>query len=346
MKAIFFVLVLLTLTSALWARDMQREEANRLLVQASETSLKPRALGIPYVEKGEFVFYGLTSGNARGTYLMQWADKDNFLEEIRQGDYQVMIVHKDGKSFRHESMNFTPVRVGQLRFLLPPFLSRLDDTDIVRSIKDRQVNDQPARCLQFETVRGDERWSREVCVGGGDGRFLTYRTTEEQQFGRGRTFAYSWSAYEPFHGTLLPRHVEMMEGEKKIISADFAFAELPSLLPAAVVVPDGVEPVQVCARSIPPALVSKIDPIFPPGEMRLNGIVIVTVRVEKDGTVHDAQILETMSAAYDAAALRAVRDWKFSPGLCDAQPRAGNMNVQVRFKVAGNVLPQARVPRR
>lgn len=339
MKTLSVVLVFLALAAAAQARDDQREEATRLLVQASQTSLTPRALGIPYVERGTFVFFNLANGSAQGTYHLQWADRDNHLEEIRQGDYRLMVIRKDGKAYRRESMNFTPVRVGQLRHILPPFLPRFDDTDIIRGLKDRKLNDVPARCIQFDTVRGTDRRSKELCLAKTDARVLSYRTE-----GRGRSFSYAWSAFETFHGTLLPRHVELSEGGKKIIAADFTFTELAALAPSAIVVPEGIEPVPVCAHSVPPALISSVDPKFPPGEMPMNGTVTVAARVGKEGSVRDAQIVQTMGAAYDAAALRAVREWKFSPALCDGQPRAVNTNVQVRFQGAGSVSPPARVP--
>lgn len=61
------------------------------------------------------------------------------------------------------------------------------------------------------------------------------------------------------------------------------------------------------------------------------GTVQVWVIVGADGKVHDAKITRATGTEMDAAALSAVRQWKFLPAMKEGQPVAAQMNLQVAF---------------
>ncbi len=61
-----------------------------------------------------------------------------------------------------------------------------------------------------------------------------------------------------------------------------------------------------------------VAPDYPPGALA-DGVVLVEVIVERDGTVDAARVLRS-SAAFDRAATDAVLQWKFRPARRDGKP--------------------------
>ncbi|GAH01546.1 unnamed protein product, partial [marine sediment metagenome] len=61
-----------------------------------------------------------------------------------------------------------------------------------------------------------------------------------------------------------------------------------------------------------------VQPDYPPGALA-DGVVLVEIIVERDGTVEAARVLRS-SAAFDQASTDAVLQWKFRPARRDGQP--------------------------
>ena len=60
------------------------------------------------------------------------------------------------------------------------------------------------------------------------------------------------------------------------------------------------------------------------------GIVIVEVTIDVDGTVKDARVLRSIPMS-DAAALEAVRQWRYEATMLDGKPVPVIMTVSVTF---------------
>jgi TonB family protein len=316
------------------AEDIKREEADNLLRRAQEASCTMGASHPPYEESGTLTFLGLVKGDPKGTLRKQWADQDNFIEEIREGDYQQLVIRKDGKRYRHQNATFTPLRITQLWHLMPPCCVRLTSDDIVRKLKNRRVGDRDARCIEYDTIQGHGKASHEVCIDKATATTLSYGIT----YGNGDEYEYLWNNYGLFDGKLLPHHAELnlrelgVDFSHKIIDANFDYISA-SLTPASIVVPDGMQQEPVCRTKVPPSLKSAPDPSFPVDVPRHNTKVVLRVILGPDGMTHDSQILQTGGRGYDEAAQEAVRRWMYMPELCDGQPQETQLNVEVDFRL-------------
>ncbi len=85
---------------------------------------------------------------------------------------------------------------------------------------------------------------------------------------------------------------------------------------------DGVLPVDTTPVDSLPRVVRRVDPApFPsPGRpTSLDGLIVVKLRVERDGSVGEAAIAESIPVM-DEPALRAVRQWRFRPALRRGKP--------------------------
>ena len=82
----------------------------------------------------------------------------------------------------------------------------------------------------------------------------------------------------------------------------------------------------------PPVKLVDVPPVRPELAVRANvrGIVIVEVTIDVDGTVKDARVLRSIPML-DAAALEAVRQWRYEPTTLDGKPVPVIMTVSVAF---------------
>lgn len=83
----------------------------------------------------------------------------------------------------------------------------------------------------------------------------------------------------------------------------------------------------------PPTLVESPEPVYPEDHVGSGAepTVYMHVTIEADGTVSDAHPEGEHDEAFDAAALAAVRSWRFEPALRDGHPIRGRVRVGVRF---------------
>jgi Ca-activated chloride channel family protein len=81
--------------------------------------------------------------------------------------------------------------------------------------------------------------------------------------------------------------------------------------------------------------VSAPTPLYSPApkcpQAACQGMVDVWALVGRDGKVRDAKVARSAGGGMDAAALSAVRQWKFLPAMKDGQPVPSQMNIQVAF---------------
>ena len=93
-------------------------------------------------------------------------------------------------------------------------------------------------------------------------------------------------------------------------------------------------PVRVGGNVKGPKKVQHVDPVYPPEarEAGIQGIVILEIVIDAEGRVTDGKVLRSIPAL-DAAALAAVRQWRFEPTLLNGQPVAIIMSVTVNFSL-------------
>lgn len=93
-------------------------------------------------------------------------------------------------------------------------------------------------------------------------------------------------------------------------------------------------PVRVGGAITAPALVSRVEPEYPPLAVRaqVQGVVILEAIVDRQGRVEDVQILRSIPLL-DAAAVTAVKQWRYSPLLLNGQPERFVLTVTVSFSL-------------
>ena len=81
-----------------------------------------------------------------------------------------------------------------------------------------------------------------------------------------------------------------------------------------------------------PVKLRNVSPAYPADaqEAKVQGVVIIEARIERDGSVSRARVLKSIPMLDDAA-VEAVRQWEFTPTLMNGAPVPVMMTVTVNF---------------
>jgi protein TonB len=94
-------------------------------------------------------------------------------------------------------------------------------------------------------------------------------------------------------------------------------------------------PVRIGGQIMAPALVSRVDPVYPAiaQAAQLEGIVILEATVGETGGVESVKVLRSVGLL-DAAAVEAVKQWRHSPLRLNDRPTSFVLTVTVQFHLA------------
>jgi protein TonB len=92
-------------------------------------------------------------------------------------------------------------------------------------------------------------------------------------------------------------------------------------------------PIRVGGQIQAPALVKRVEPIYPDVAVsaRMRGVVILEANVDKDGRVIEVKVLRTANLLLDAAAITAVRQWQYRPLILNGIPEPFVLTVVLTF---------------
>lgn len=95
---------------------------------------------------------------------------------------------------------------------------------------------------------------------------------------------------------------------------------------------DGQQPLRLEGELKPPTKIQDARPVYPPIALAANvrGVVVVEAVINRDGDVVNARVLRGVPLL-DAAAIEAVRQWKFTPTLLNGAPVPVIITVTVNF---------------
>jgi hypothetical protein len=242
--------------------------------------------------------------------------------EFNYGAYHFIQVQNGREFATFRTRPDEPAAVTVARKLLPVNLGRFDQSDIIRRIGDATIDGRRARCVDFDTVQGEQRQSGQMCVDAQSGWLLLLRqgdTTIRQ------------SAFFAFNNGFLPGHVERwVNGQKQIeieqktvVRTDypedyFTYPENAAVRQMC----NGFEPAYSDRTPQPPTRPGSVEVI----DVRVHG------RIGTDGKPYQLQVLDPVRPALAAEALRLVSTWTYHPAMCEYKPTTTETDFIVHFK--------------
>jgi protein TonB len=86
-----------------------------------------------------------------------------------------------------------------------------------------------------------------------------------------------------------------------------------------------------------PRLIKEVKPAYTPEARaaKIQGTVLLSTVVREDGTVGDVKISRSLDAKYglDNEAVKAAKQWTFSPGMKDGKPVAVYVSIELAFNL-------------
>jgi len=115
-------------------------------------------------------------------------------------------------------------------------------------------------------------------------------------------------------------------------AADEQYYVAITLLPAAEARDDVIV---VSHGEKPPNIVSRVEPKYPAIESMRNrsGIVLTQIRVEPDGSVGGVTVLQKVQSQIEAAAIEALKQWRFEPPKRDGKPVVAYMMMTTAYRI-------------
>ena len=92
-------------------------------------------------------------------------------------------------------------------------------------------------------------------------------------------------------------------------------------------------PVRVGGQIQAPALLRRVDPVYPDVAVaaHIRGVVILEAVVDREGRVVDVKVLRTANRLLDDAAITAVRQWQYRPLVLNGLPEPFVLTVVLTF---------------
>jgi protein TonB len=120
-----------------------------------------------------------------------------------------------------------------------------------------------------------------------------------------------------------------------IETADVELTDLPDAAPDAFAPPDGAEALPWCEGLRTPERTRKVDPVYPESARmrRAGGRVTLDGRILEDGAVGHLAVVRPLCPDLDAAAVEAVRQWRYRSARCGETPVQVGFVVEVSFSI-------------
>jgi len=83
----------------------------------------------------------------------------------------------------------------------------------------------------------------------------------------------------------------------------------------------------------PPAVISRVEPQYSDlaRKGRIEGTVVLEAIVKKDGSVDILRVVRGLGFGLDENAVKALKQWRFRPGMKNGDPVDVSLNIEVTF---------------
>jgi hypothetical protein len=93
-------------------------------------------------------------------------------EESTFGDYRLVNVWTQKQVAAAGALHVMPGELINVRRLTPIMLLHFDGEDVIHKITERSIGGHAARCIEFDTIKGQQTFNNELCVDAETGVFL------------------------------------------------------------------------------------------------------------------------------------------------------------------------------
>lgn len=297
-----------------------RREAIQLLERANAVSTPPSMPDARRVES--FRVLDATGGPSDGKFTFTKVAGLGTREDVAFGDFNTIDIWTRAGLATNRKSEVLPGDVSTVRQVTPIYLVHFGDEDVIHAIVNKGgENGQAMRCVEFETIRGVKRENNEFCFDAANGTLRTLKIADEEVDNSG---------FFPFAGALMPAKIVYWNGGVRRLEISQTFEELKAASSADLFVPPADAAMRpFCKTARRPIPVSMPQPA--PGSGGRDIDVQIHAIVGRDGKVHEAVVQNAEREDLGAEALGLVRQWTFTPPMCNGEPNSVETTFVVHF---------------
>ncbi len=293
--------------------------------------------GLPSAE-GEFDYWWSTTKVSRAS----WTHGDQTHSDQTHGNQSHIEWHTaDGKELRSVTGNDVAGMEGRLSAALtPPFLKMKDSLSGDRQLKYFTIKGSSQHLDCIGSVRAA---NADVKIDSLGSVWAAYCFEEHEPVllasHENGTITTLYGQVRKFQNHNFPGQIEILYVGKKRVQATLEdLSEVHADDVAFTPSPDAKEyvlkiGVAVVSNSKLPVLIRSVQPEYPiiARTAHITGIVVIDATIGKDGRVKDANVVSSPLASFSAAALDAVRQWRYEPMMMGGQPTEVHTQININF---------------
>jgi hypothetical protein len=319
-KTLLKLLSLILLSSSVAsAQDPEvRTEAVQLMERAHAASQSPH---LPNLERIDtFRVLDTSSGPLEGTFTRVVVQGTGRRDEATLGNYHALDIWTAGHLATVRTAELPPAELSTLLEITPIHLISFDEEDVIHKIVPKMAAGKNARCIEFDTIRGQKIENNEACVDTSNGTLLLARVGDEQV---------ESSEFFPFAGVLMPGRIVYSFGGIRKLEISQSMNELKDAGENVLAAPPEAQIRNLCKTFRRPIGVSMPQPKAGNGGRDID--VAVRGIIGMDGKIHEAVVQSAERADLGSEALGMVQQWTFTPGMCDGSPNTNEATFIVHF---------------
>jgi TonB family protein len=325
------------LLPAAWAQETSpptnifeiQKRADALMEKARELSDIHSPNGPSFRLKATFSFTGKDLDIVEGTYTEVWVSRSKWMRETNVKNWRRIETAGLTRLYRLDNETNFPAQASRLSSLTEIFPSAAQPLEYA-SISDSPATNARAQCAVTEPDTSNLKSA--FCFEKKNGLLLKKIVPEIRPR---NVVAYSCE-YNSFHKVLnrwFPYEINCYEDRHLRLSARIVeISPEPSPDPALFAAPQGAIELGNCPSKLqPPHAVSTPEPTAPPSSHGQGSEVVLSVVVDEKGQPQNVQVASSGGATFDEKAIKALRQWRFKPAICNGEPMPAQMNVEFDF---------------
>jgi TonB family protein len=309
----------------------KKEDEGKALLDRAKQLSDIRAEGAPAFRlKASFKVIREDSTITEGTYTETWVSPGQWRTETILGNFRGTEVANGKKLWILNSTSSAPLGMGEVGFRMAG-LKFSSDFWKPAKIEDRDIQ-IAVRCVytKLDPTVGKSA----LCFDKSTGTVAAKVVPLDVQ-GRRVDNRCEYRDYQNFGEKMFPGVIRCFEGprptfEETLLELSAEPSRDPELFAPLV---GGTESVNCQGVPKPPTAVYTPEPEYPSGRKNPKNPVVLSLIVDAGGKTHDLRVVRSADAAFDNAAMEAVRRWRFKPATCEGETIATTINVDITFRV-------------
>jgi TonB family protein len=267
-----------------------------------------------------------------GDYTFNWVSPSQWREEIRFGSYERLRV-RDAKGYWQKSrLNYQPETIFHLDTMLHlKDAVKVGSKQSLGKVKNRGKSGIRQQCTEVKGATGTERI---MCFDEADGALVSVEYPRGENQNSPEISRIEYGAFNSVGGKLVPYEIRALN-DGRIIAAVrvLEITKITEENPTLFNVPVNSEFWAQCDDMQEAELVGRVQPSYPSGA-RTNheqGRVILYVVIEANGSLSHMTIIHRATPALEAAAVEAMRQWRYKPAVCGQTPIRVETSIHADF---------------